>query len=121
MRPMRLYTFDASAGRAIANYGSVGLTVTHILHAEGEAQTVAMWLASGGSVGRHEADCGQLFLVTQGAGWVEGGDGARREIHAGQAAWWNAGEAHASGSETGMAALVIEGDALDVSRLRPLE
>ena len=118
---MRLYTFDADAGRAIANFGSAGLTITHVMRATGEAQVVVMWLAPGGSVGRHEADCGQLFLVTQGAGWVEGGDGARREIRAGQAAWWDKGEAHTAGSETGMAALVIEGDALDVSRLRPLE
>lgn len=118
---MRLFTFDASAGRPIADFGSVGLTITPIMRADGHTQVVAMWIAPGGAVGRHPASGGQLFLVTQGEGWVEGGDGLRREIRAGQAAWWDDGESHAAGSEAGMAALVIEGDALAPALLRPLD
>lgn len=119
---MRLYTFDATAGRPIADFGSIGLTITPVLRATSETQVVAMWLAPGGSVGRHPASGGQLFLVIQGEGWVEGGDGARHTLRKGQAAWWDDGETHSSGSETGMAALVIEGAALDTAclRLRPL-
>jgi quercetin dioxygenase-like cupin family protein len=118
---MRLYTFAASAGRAIADFGSIGLTITPIMRTADAAQVVAMWLAPGGIVGRHPASGGQLFLVTQGDGWVEGGDGARRDIHAGQAAWWDDGEAHTAGTDSGLAVLVIEGDALDTTLLRPLE
>lgn len=118
---MRLYTFATDAGRPIAHFGSVGLTLTPIMRANGETQVVAMWLAPGGAIGRHPASGRQFFLVTQGDGWVEGGDGPRRHIHAGQAAWWDDGEAHAAGSDVGMAALVIEGDALDLSLLRPLD
>jgi quercetin dioxygenase-like cupin family protein len=117
---MRLYTFGADVSRLIKDFGSVGLTLTPIMRATGETQVVVMWLAAGGAVGKHAATCGQLFLVTQGEGWVEGGEGARREIHAGQAAWWDDGEMHAAGSDMGMAALVIEGDALDTALLRPL-
>ena len=117
---MLLYAFDASAGRPIADFSSVELTLTPIVRATGEARVVAMWLTPGGSVGRHLASGGQLFLVIQGEGWVEGGDGVRRAIRAGQAAWWDDGETHGSGSETGMAALVIEGDALDTTELHPL-
>jgi len=117
---MRLYTFDAVAGRPAADFGSVGLTITPVLRATGETQALVMWLAADGSVGRHLASGGQLFLIIQGSGWVEGADGVRRDIRAGQAAWWDDGEAHSSGSDTGMAALVLEGDALDTTRLRPL-
>lgn len=117
---MRLYRFDADAGRPIADYGSVGLVIAPVARSAGVAQVVAMWLAAGGAVGRHPADGGQLCLVTQGEGWVEDGDGARQAIRAGQAAWWEDGEAHAAGTESGMTALVIEGDALDLSHLRPL-
>lgn len=117
---MRLYRFDADAGRPIADYGSAGLTIAPVARMTSAAQVVAMWLAPGGNVGRHPADGGQLFLVTQGEGWVEGGDGAQHAIRAGQAAWWDDGESHAAGTESGMAALVIEGDALDLGRLRPL-
>jgi quercetin dioxygenase-like cupin family protein len=118
---MRLYRFDADAGRPITNFGSSGLTMTPILHALGATQVGAMWLAPSGFVGRHPAVGGQLFLVTQGEGWVEGGDGIRREIHAGQAAWWDDGETHSAGTATGMAVLVIEGDALDTRRLHLLD
>jgi len=125
---MRLFTFAADAGRAITDFGSVGLRLTPILRTAGETQIVAMWLAPGGEIGRHPASGGQLFLVTQGAGWVAGADGVRRPIRAGQAAWWDDGETHAAGADEtgraiGMAALVIEGDTLDTldtSRLRPL-
>lgn len=117
---MRLYRFDADAGRPIADYGSAGLTIAPVALSAGAAQVVAMWLAPGGSVGRHPAVGGQLFLVTQGEGWVEGGDGVRHAIRAEQAAWWGDGESHAAGTQSGMAALVIEGDALDLGRLRPL-
>ena len=110
---MRLFTFAADVGRPITDFGSAGLTLTPIMRADGHMQVAAMWLAAGGSIGRHPASGGQLFLVTQGEGWVEGGDGVRRAIRAGQAAWWDDGEAHAAGSNAGMAALAIEGDALD--------
>ena len=117
---MRLYRFDADAGRPIVDFGSAGLTIAPVARAASATQVVAMWLAPGGSVGRHPAGGGQLFLVTQGEGWVEGGDGVRQAVCAGQAAWWDDSEAHAAGTESGMAALVIEGDALDLSHLRPL-
>jgi hypothetical protein len=117
---MRLYRFDAEAGRPIADFGSAGLVIAPVARSAGAAQVVAMWLAAGGSVGRHPAVGGQLFLVTQGAGWVEGGDGVRQAVCAGQAAWWEDSETHAAGTESGMAALVIERVALDLSHLRPL-
>lgn len=117
---MRRYRFTADAGRTITAFGSHGLTLTRILHAAGPTVTSAMWLAPGGSVGRHPASDGQLFLVVQGAGWVEGGDGARQPIAAGEAALWDDGEEHASGTEGGMTALVIEGDALTAAWLRTL-
>ncbi len=111
---MRLYTFAADAGRAITDFGSVGLRITPILRIADPAQVVALWLSPGGEIGQHLASGGQLFLVTQGAGWVAGADGAQRPIRAGQAAWWDDGEAHAAGADaSGMAALVIEGAALD--------
>lgn len=118
---MRLYTFSANAGRVITDFGSVGLRLTPILRTSDAAQVVAMWLEPGGAVGRHPASGAQLFLVTQGAGWVSGADGAQTPIRAGQAAWWDDGESHTAGAgATGMAALVIEGDALDPALLRPL-
>jgi hypothetical protein len=109
------------AGRAIQQFGSVGLTITPVARMAEGGQAVAMWIAPGGHVGAHEAVGPQLFLVIHGAGWVEGASGARTPIRAGQAAYWEDGERHSSGSPRGMGALVIEGPALDLSMLKPLD
>jgi hypothetical protein len=118
---MRLYRFDVEAGRAIRQFGSIGLRIAPVTRlAKGGGQVVAMWIEPGGQVGAHDAVGPQLFLVIHGAGWVEGANGARAPIHAWQAAYWEDGERHSAGSPGGMGALVIEGDALDLSMLRPL-
>ncbi len=117
---MRLYRFDGKVGRAIHQFGSVGLTITPVARMQGSGQAVAMWIEPGGYSGAHEAVGPQLFLVIHGAGWVEGADGAQAPIHAGQAAYWENGERHLAGSSSGMGALVIEDLALDLSMLTPL-
>ncbi|HEU0027538.1 MAG TPA: hypothetical protein VFQ25_10515 [Ktedonobacterales bacterium] len=118
---MRLFRFDMDAGRAIHQFGSVGLTITPVARMAGSGQAVAMWIAPGGHVGAHDAVGPQLFLVIHGAGWVEGADGARVSIRAGQAAYWEDGERHSAGSPGGMGALVIEDLALDLAMLKPLD
>ncbi|HEU4784951.1 MAG TPA: hypothetical protein VFS83_16555, partial [Ktedonobacterales bacterium] len=70
-------------------------------------------LAPGGRVGAHQATTRQLFLVMSGEGWVRGPEHERTSITVGQAAFWESGEEHESGSETGMVAFVIEGDTLN--------
>lgn len=57
----------------------------------------------------------QLFVVLEGSGWVAGEDGAPGPIHAGQAALWNAGEDHESGTEEGMRVAVLEAAWIEVA------
>ncbi len=118
---MRLFRFDVDAGRAVQQFGSVGLTITPVARMAEGGQAVAMWIEPGGSVGAHDAVGPQLFLVVSGAGWVEGADGVRAPIRVGQVAYWEDGERHAAGSPGGMSALVIEGPALDLTMLKPLD
>lgn len=118
---MRLYRFDAETGRAIYQFGSAGAAITPVTRIAKEGQVTAFWIEPGGHVGAHEADVPQLLLVIHGAGWVEGANGARAPIHAWQAAYWEKGERHSTGSPGGMGALVIEGRALDLTFLKPLD
>lgn len=60
----------------------------------------------------HPAVSEQVFLVLEGEGWVEGANGQRKKIRAGEAAYWRNGENHQSGSDRGLTALLIEGDHL---------
>jgi len=72
-----------------------------------------MQIGVGGVVGYHQAVGPQLFLVVEGAGWARGEGPERRTIRAGQAAFWEDGEGHESGSEQGLVAIVIEGENLN--------
>lgn len=110
---MRIFCFDASAGRPIDRFGSVNLIMSPIQRSEGHFQLGCMHLGPGGLVGGHHAVGPQLFLVANGAGWVRGEGSNRVPISAGQAAFWTDGEWHESGSDTGMDVVVLEADTLD--------
>jgi quercetin dioxygenase-like cupin family protein len=117
---VRIFPFDAAAGIPIDRYGS-RFTMARLAHPAG-LHVGCMHLPPGGLVGRHPAAIPQLFVVTAGAGWVEGGDGPPIPIAAGQAVFWQAGEEHAAGSDTGMTAIVVESELLatDLSALGPV-
>jgi quercetin dioxygenase-like cupin family protein len=73
-----------------------------------------MRLPPGGLVGLHQASGPQLLAIVEGEGWIRGKDAARTAISAGDAVFWEAGEWHETGSESGMVALVIESASLSL-------
>ncbi len=79
-----------------------------------QGHVVVVDIGPGGVLGRHPATVAQLFVVVSGSGWVSGEDGERVEIAAGEAALWEAGEEHESGSDEGMTALVVESERVDL-------
>ena len=58
-------------------------------------------------LGRHPTRLWQLFMVTDGSGWVSGGDAVRHPISSGESVLWHPGEEHESGSDSGMSALIL--------------
>jgi len=110
---MRLFRFGSEAGQPIAQYGSERLTMTRIVRSAGDVRVGCMYLDAGGLVGYHQALTDQLFLVVRGDGWVRGELPDHVTIHEGEAAFWQDGEWHAAGSETGMVAIVIEASPLN--------
>lgn len=116
---MKRFRFDQEAGRKIDRFDSVHATISRILQTPGPVHIGCIHLGAGGVVGYHPAVVPQLFLVVSGEGWVCGEEGERVLISAGQAAFWTAGEGHESGTETGMAALIIEGEGLEPERYMP--
>jgi len=61
-----------------------------------------------GAIGPHRAGFGQLFIVTEGCGWVAGADGVRHAIAPGEVAHIEKGEVHSKGSDEGMSALMVQ-------------
>ena len=103
---------ELPGGRTIEAFGSAAASVTGL--SRDVRQVVVIRIGAGGHLGRHPAVCEQLFLVIEGSGWVTGQDGERVPIATGEAAVWTEGEEHESGTDEGMAALVVEAESFDV-------
>jgi quercetin dioxygenase-like cupin family protein len=103
--------------RQLAEYGSTGAGLSRAalvqVPQDGFAVDVIR-LAPGGTLGRHPTRLWQLFLVVSGSGWVSGADDERRPLGVGEAVLWAPGEEHASGSDGGLTAVVVQ------CRVRPL-
>jgi quercetin dioxygenase-like cupin family protein len=107
------FRFDPERGHAVSAYDSRGVRAAPVQHDPALLVVTALDIGPNGEIGAHEAPVDQLFLVVGGEGWVAGPDGRSAAIHAGEAAFWRAGERHGAGSPSGMRALVLEGDGLD--------
>ena len=106
---MQIFQFDR-AEKVIDRFDSVGATATRVAKSDGAAQLTCLTIAPGGTIGAHPAPVPQLFLIVSGEGWIAGPDGERVPVTAGTAVRWEPGEEHASGTETGMTALALEGE-----------
>ncbi len=97
----------------VEDYDSVGAHAASVAFGAGEAHVRVLRLGADGRIGLHETGFGQLFVPIDGTGWVrQGSDEAA--IRAGQAAYFPKGVIHAKGSATGMVALVIQVDDLEL-------
>jgi hypothetical protein len=110
---LHVFQFDR-AERPITRFASTGATATRVAAGDGAGFVTCLTIAPGGAIGTHPAPVRQLFLVLAGEGWVAGPDGQRVPPAAGWGVCWEAGEEHTSGSETGLTALAVEGDTLEL-------
>ena len=114
---MKIFRFDPEVGKSMDAYNSSGFVISRIAHLFDEAVLNCAYLKANGVIGYHQAVIPQLFLVVQGEGWVRGESPERTFVHAGQVVYWDKGEWHESGTETGMTAILIEGVNFDISRM----
>ena len=105
---MKIHDFSSAVGRSLTAFGSHDVRFTPIL-GSASVRVVCLRVQPSGVIAAHAAAENQLFLVVEGAGWVRSGSSARVDIKAGQAALWERGEVHESGSEAGLVAIVLEG------------
>ena len=97
----------------VEDHDSVGAQAASVAFGKGEAHVRVLWLGVDSWVGHHETGFGQLFVPINGAGWVSQA-AHEAAIRVGQAAYFPKGVIHAKGSATGMVALVIQVDDLDL-------
>lgn len=106
---MRVLTLGATPGRPVDANGSRGFDVS-AFGITAEAHLVTVRLRPGGVIGRHPAAGRQLLVVLTGDAVVSGSSGDPVVLEPGQAAVWEPNELHETRSETGLVALVVEGD-----------
>jgi quercetin dioxygenase-like cupin family protein len=116
---MKIFRFDPEVGKSIDNYDSSGIILSKVVHLLDEAVVSCAYLSSDGVIGSHQATIPQLFLVVKGEGWVRSETSEKTSIKAGQAAYWEKGEWHESGTDTGMTTIIIEGVNFDPAELMP--
>jgi len=114
---MKIYRFGSEVGKSIDTYGSSGFAISRIAHLSDETVINCAYLEANGVIGYHQTVIPQLFLVVQGEGWVRGKSPEKVSIEAGHAAYWEKGEWHESGTETGMTAIIIESVNFNLSKL----
>jgi len=116
---MKLFRFDPEVGREIKSFASVNFILSGIAHLKTEARVSCIHLGANGVVGYHQAVSPQLFLVVQGQGWVRDETSDHISVFPGQAAFWEKGEWHESGTSTGLVAIIIESDLLEPAEFMP--
>ena len=82
-------------------------------------QAAIFRLEPGGRIRRHPGTYPQIIAVLDGSGEVSGANGVDEPIGAGEAVFLHEGEEHEMKSETGLTALIIEGEHVDRFRERP--
>ena len=105
---MRVIEFGADVAEPIALFESVASSSVELGRGSGEVRVYCVHFDANAQIGAHPAGLCQLFLVVQGSGWAEGGDGRRVRLDAGQGVFFELGETHAKGSDTGMVAIMLQ-------------
>ncbi len=118
---MKLYRFDRGVAKPIPAFASVNAFIARGVRTTAPTQVGCFYLEPGGVLGYHQATVPQLLLVVQGEGWVRAGDGDRIPVSAGDAVFWEAGEWHETGTETGLVGLPVESDGLEPGQFMPVK
>lgn len=115
----RTFRFDAQLGRHVTRHES-NFVMSRLFHSA-DLHVGCMRLEAGGIVGMHPASTPQLLAVVEGEGWIRGEDGARTPISAGGAVFWEKGEMHETGTDSGLVAIVVEtAELIDGEALGPV-
>jgi quercetin dioxygenase-like cupin family protein len=110
---VRVVQFTPELAEPISLFESVASSSVAVGHGTGEVHVYAVHFKANAQIGAHPTGFCQLFLVIQGSGWAAGEDGQRMNLSAGQGVFFEKGEVHSKGSETGMVAVMVQATRID--------
>jgi len=117
---MKIYRFNPEIGQGDEQFGSVKTIIARVLQLDGRAEINAVYINPGEHLSVQQVMRQQLFLLVDGEGWMQSESGEKKTVRQGQAIFWEKGEWHESGSETGMTAVIIEAGNIDPAKFIPL-
>ena len=117
---MKIFRFDPEDGQENGQFDSMKAIISKVLHLDNRAEINAIYLHPNGKIDYHQAVTRQLFLLVEGDGWVRGESDGEQAVRKGQAVFWERDEWHESGTESGMTAVIIDGEKVDPVKLMPL-
>jgi GrpB-like predicted nucleotidyltransferase (UPF0157 family) len=106
---VQLFRFDEEISMRRSDLGS-GIRLAPLTGDGSRVRMEIIYLTPGGSMARLVAAEPQLLAVVTGSGWVSGANGERRDVRAGRAALWNAGEEREAGTDVGLTAIFVSGE-----------
>lgn len=106
---MKIYNFGSAHAEKLEKFNS-NFFFSKIIRSTVEVKVSCLYLDPNGIVGYHEASAQQLFLVIKGKGWARGKFPNKIPIAENQAVFWEKNEWHEAGTDTGLVAIVIEGE-----------
>ncbi|HZW83833.1 MAG TPA: cupin domain-containing protein [Candidatus Deferrimicrobium sp.] len=109
---MKIFSFGKEVSRPMSRYQSISISYSQITEIANPSKIGCMYIEPKGIAGIHQAPSPQLFLVVQGEGWISREDESRIPVTAGQGVFWERGEMHESGSDTGMTIIIVQCDEL---------
>lgn len=112
---MRVIDLSRVPTEPITLFDSVAAASHVVADGRGEAHVHCLRFEPGGTIGKHPTGFAQLFLVIEGSGWAMGADGRRIELAVGQGVFFERGEHHSKGSDSGMTGLMLQVTDLQIS------
>ncbi|MFB5269523.1 cupin [Paenibacillus enshidis] len=114
---MYIYQFNKETGRVITKFDS-NFIMSRILKLSGQSYIGCAHLEREGIIGYHQAPTPQLFLIVNGDGRIRGSDNIDYYITQGDAVYWEKGEWHETRTDSGLTAIIIEGEEINSSTLQ---
>ncbi|WP_340024014.1 cupin [Paenibacillus sp. FSL K6-1096] len=109
---MKIYNFKLESGKPVTAFNS-NFILSRIIQTEERTHIGCVYLRHQGVIGFHQATCPQLLLILNGEGYVRGEEAEFTAVSAGQAVFWEQGEWHETRTDSGLTAIIIEGDSLN--------
>jgi len=116
---MKIFRFDPKIDQDNQQLGRVKAIIALVLQMDNSAKINAIYLHPNERISHQQALPQQMLLAIDGEGWMRSGTDELFPVQAGQAVFWEANEIQESGTETGITAVIIEAEKIDLTGLEP--